>query len=137
VNFAATFLIFVVERFDAFDAEAHHGLVANFSRELFVTHARDVEIGVAAVDACVAGRRCVAKSFFEAADFGPPFERFRSIGGRENGNCAFDDCVHVGEDSGIWWRNSIVSDGDRKGVGLSGIGGAAIVRERRIIDVCS
>jgi len=95
MNFSATFLIFVVERFNTLDAEAHHGLIADFSREVLVVHARDVKICVAAIDARVVRRRCVAKGFLEAADFCPPLQRLRGIGGGENRNCALDDWIHM------------------------------------------
>src|SRR6266850_3586059 len=95
VYFASALLVFGIQGFDAFYGEAHHGLVADLARQFFVAHAGYVQVGLAAADSHIGRWRGVAKGFREAADLGPPIQRFRCVSGRKNGDRAFYDRVHV------------------------------------------
>src|SRR5690348_13426879 len=53
-----------------------------------------MQVGLAAVDARVVRWRGIAKSFFEVTYLRPPIQGFRRVGGRKNGDRAFDDRVH-------------------------------------------
>src|SRR5260370_25724606 len=94
VYLAAAFLVFVIQGFNTCYRESHHGLVADLSRESLIVHARDVEMGISAADTCIGRRSAVAESFLEAADICPPLQRLRRVGGRQNGNSAFNDRFH-------------------------------------------
>src|SRR5450631_839311 len=94
MHLAAALLEFNVQSLNALDGESNHSLVTDLPRECLVVHASDVEVRLAAVDACISWRSSVAKSFLEAADLCPPLQRLRGVGGRENGNSAFDDRFH-------------------------------------------
>lgn len=94
MHLATTLLVFGMHRINAFYCDAYHGLVADLPRQFFIANAPDVEVGVTAVDAGIGRRRLVAKGLFEAANLGPPPERFSGVGGRQYRNCTFDDCFH-------------------------------------------
>ncbi|PYX09320.1 MAG: hypothetical protein DMG88_06595 [Acidobacteria bacterium] len=93
--FPSALLVFGIHGLNAFHRESHHGLIADSSCEGLVAHSSDVQVGVAAVDACISWRRSVAKCFVEAADFRPPIQRFCRVGGRQHRNRAFDDRLHL------------------------------------------
>src|SRR6266849_3890725 len=94
MHFASALLVFGVQGLDAFYGEAHHGLVADLARQFFVAHTGYVQVGLAAVDSYIGRRRGVAKGFREAADLGPPIQRFRCVSGRKYGDRALYDRVH-------------------------------------------
>src|SRR6266496_2240387 len=87
-------LVFGIHSFDIFDGKSHHGLVADLSRQYLVIHSSDVQVGFAAIDPCIGRGSAVAKGFFKAAYFRPPTQRLRGVGGRQNGDSAFDDRFH-------------------------------------------
>jgi hypothetical protein len=91
---AAAFLEFDIYSLNAFYRESHHCLVSDLRCEYLVVDAGDMQIGLAAVDPCVGWWGFVAKRFFEAADLRPLIQRLRGVGGRQNGNRAFDDRFH-------------------------------------------
>src|SRR6202140_5940162 len=93
MHLAAPLLVFDVQRLNTLHGKTHHGLVADLPCQDFVTHAGDVEVRLAAVDTCISRRSSVAKSFLESADLRPPLQRFRSVGGRQNRDRAFNDRV--------------------------------------------
>src|ERR1700693_130550 len=96
---AAPLLVFDVQCFNTLHGQSNHGLVADLPGQDFVIHASDVEVRFAAVDTCISWRSSVAKSFLEAADLGPPLQRFRSVGSRQNRDRAFNDRVFNGH---VW-----------------------------------
>lgn len=91
---ASALLVFGIHGLNTFYGESHHGLVADPPRERLVIHPGDVQVSVAAVDACIGWRSAIAKGFLETANLGPPMQRLRGIGGRQNGDSAFDDRFH-------------------------------------------
>ena len=94
VHLPPAFLIFGIHGLNALYDDSHHGLVSHLARQSFVAHAGYVQVGIAAVDSCVVRWRGIAKDFLEAADLRPPIQRFPRVGGRKNGDRAFDDRVH-------------------------------------------
>src|SRR6267378_5981449 len=88
MHLAAPLLVFGVQCLNTLHGETHHGLVADLPCQDFVVHASDVEVRLAAVDACISWRSSVAKSFLEAADLRPPLQRFRGVGSGENRDSA-------------------------------------------------
>src|SRR6266849_3710096 len=80
MHLAAPLLVFDVQRLNTLHGQTHHGLVADLPCQDFVIHASDVEVRLAAVNTCISWRSSVAKSFLEAADLGPPLQRFRGVG---------------------------------------------------------
>src|SRR6202140_3795490 len=99
MHLAAPLLVFDVECLNTLHGQTHHGLVADLPGQDFVVHASDVEVRLAAVDPCISWRSSVAKSFLEAADLGPPLQRFRSVDSRQNRDRAFNDRVFNGH---VW-----------------------------------
>src|SRR5207302_539178 len=98
MHLAAPLLVFDVQCFNTLHGQTHHGLVADLPCQDFVVHASDVEVRLAAVDPCISWRGRVAKSFLEAADLGPPLQRFRGVGSRQNRDRAFNDRAFNGHD---------------------------------------
>src|SRR6266853_3058327 len=101
MHLTAPLLVFDVQSLNTLHGQTHQGLVADLPCQDFVAHASDVEVRLATVDPCISWRSSVAKSFVEAADLGPPLQRFRSVGSRKNRDRAFDDrafnrhdCLH-------------------------------------------
>ena len=85
MHLAAPLLVFGIQCLNTLHGQTHHGLVADLPCQDFVAHAGDVEVRLAAVDTCISWRSSVAKSFLEAADLGPPLQRFRGVGSGRTG----------------------------------------------------
>jgi hypothetical protein len=94
MHFAAALLEFGVQGFDSFYGKPDHGLVSDRAGKFFVSHASDVQVGLAAVDSCIVWWRGITKSFGEATNFCPPSEGFRCVCGGKYGDRAFYDRVH-------------------------------------------
>src|SRR5450432_500619 len=93
MHFAAFFLVFGEKGLNTLYGQPYHGLVSDFAGQWFIGHARDVQVGLTAMNANVVGRGAITKSFLEAADLLPPAQRFLDLGSRQNRNSS-DDCDH-------------------------------------------
>src|SRR5882762_9378370 len=107
MHLAAPLLVFDMQCLNALHGQTHHGLVADLPCQDFVAHASDMEVRLAAVDACISWRSSVAKSFLKAADLGPPLQRFRGVGSRQNRDRAFNHRAFIGHD---WLHRQSVNE---------------------------
>src|SRR5262249_14085852 len=121
MHLSATPLVVRTQRFNAIHKEPHHCLVANRTRQLFITHAADVSSSLTPLDTRIIRGSIVAKRLCESADLRPPFQRLHHIRRRQNGHRTLKHCFRLFSHELLFPQNSLVRLYHRRELRLEGL----------------